>query len=304
MLGCLALIALGVAAWPRSAAALSLAPAVLEFDLSGSPVPDQSVRVTNDGSDETIVLDVQVSQMVYDKAGQPRILRSGSGSLTGPPVAIQPTTAQLAPGEHVDIQLRVVSAIAALIPDQVVAIEVIARPITPAGVAGSTGLEVEGSLVATIYLEHRTNPIGRASYVVSRFTATPSRSLRGPTQLTLVLTNDGDVTVRPQGVVRFRNRLLGRAIDSPSPVNAERAVIPPSAERSFTLSWDSDRWWRFGWIRATAELSDQRGGTQERSVDFWYLPWPVGLGILGLLAGATRIAWFMLARRRAAVRRA
>jgi len=255
---------------------LQITPPILETNAGPGEQFETQISITN-RTDDLVTLEAFVRDFVASPEGDaPRILgeeEKSSFSLKNW-LLLDQKSFVLAPQEERAVKVTIA------VPND-------AEPGGHYGLVGFTepnteiqeGVSVRAG-VATLFLVTVAGAIEEQA-TISRFSA-PSLVLTTKVPLTLQLTNEGNVHLKPAGSIRITN-LWGQTV-AELPVNDNQSAVLPDSQRQFTTLWHHPA--AFGYYRtwATVRITPSGETLTAGPVTIWVFPLrTIGIALLSLV---------------------
>lgn len=298
----------------RVAQAITLVPPTLEFGVDKGQVLKTAVKVYNEGTSVLTLFTSTANFKAADENGTPSfddknttLDLAGWIGVTKGPITLQP-------GDRLEVPVTITVPADAEPGSHTAALFFGNQP--PAAKGGSVVIE---SKVGTLILL-RVNGDIREAASVAAFTVDGKKTLtHPPVNFSLRIANDGNVHIRPTGVVTIRNMLGG--VSATLPINLAEGAVLPASIRHFMMTWkpDADRGsgffqqlsseaHNFGLGTYTAEADITYGQSKQNlivSAKFTIFPWRLLTVLaLGLILAILILVWAVKAYNRMIINRA
>lgn len=263
---------------PMSASALTVSPLLIEYDIDPGSAVVGSVKLFNEtNSTETFYPSAQ-DFVAGDQGGTPAFVGTASTRSMVDWVSFQQSSITLQPGETTYAVYNIS----------------VPKNALPGGYSGgllfstaqpnvTEGVGAAGATGPLVLLRVGGDVMERGS--VKDFSVTTESGSSLPVDFSVLFQNDGNVYVKPAGVIRITNMFGGTA--AVIPVNEDGGNVLPNSSRSFSASWQKTElpdtaselvkeWKNFGFGPYTATLIMNYGESNQvvtSTASFWVMPW-------------------------------
>lgn len=273
----LALVSTAPPVFGQSGTALRISPPNFEIEAEPGQVVAQQIRVSNRG-DSTLPISMQIAGFEpTGQEGQVALTEGGQaefGVVTWTTVTPQEFT--LASGDEQVVTFLIV------IPDNAPPGGQYMSILASLGSGGTTQGVTVGQRIGALVLLRVTGEV--VEQVELTTLGAPALASKGPITFDVVVSNTGNVHVRPAGVITIKDT-FGKEIEK---LTLEQKNVLPGSERAFSATWDTG--WRMG--RYTAEYLGFYGAGNiplDGSISVVIFPWPIALPVLAFMTLLTFI---------------
>lgn len=284
-----AIIFAGVFVWGPFVSALSVHPAIHDVEIDPGATETRSIQVENDGSvTETYVLTIQ-KFIPRGTLGQQEFLDPADTIGLPEWMFVDRPEFTLAPGQTATLPVTIRIPANAPSGGYYAALFFSRKQTSDEPLAMLPRLGI-------LFFVRVTGPAVERLSLVDFATDVDTRYEHLPIGFRVLLANEGNVHLVPQGVVTVKN-MFGSTV-ARLRVNPEASKILPSSERAFTLAWtkgamsDGEGFWQglmrewsqFAIGRYRATLALEGAGfdmTVEETIEFSVWPWRTGVALVG-----------------------